>query len=415
MTAAAQPELLALLREQVPRVLGAVARRCSDFAAAEDAVQDALLQALAAWPAGRPANPGGWLYHVACRRLADHRDSERTRRHREATVAQDPAIGTADVHDDLDDDLLRDDTLPLLFTCCHPALTEPTAVALTLRAVGGLTTAEIAAAFLVPEATMAQRIGRAKQTIADSGIPLALPDPPERPARLRAVLHVLYLIFNEGHVASAGAQLVRVELATEAIRLARLLHRLLPDDGEVAGLLALLLLTDARRGARTGPGGELVPLDEQDRGRWDRAAIAEGSALVTAAFHRGNVGAFQLQAAIAALHDEAPSVAATDWPQILALYDVLRRLADNPAVELNRVVALAMVHGPVAGLARLDELAQEPRLQRSHRPHAIRGHLLAMAGDHAAAAACFRAAASHADNLAERAWLLRKAASSPAD
>lgn len=401
-----------LLRELGPRVLGALARRCRDFGAAEDAVQEALLAAHTNWPRdGRPDNPAGWLYQTASRRLVDHFASERARSGREQAIAGD-AEWTM-VHDDArepDDELQHDETLRLLFTCCHPALSRPSAVALTLRAVAGLDTAAIAAAFLVPEATMAQRISRAKQGIRDSAIAFELPAPGQRQARLAAVLHVIYLVFTEGHVATGGRTLARVELTQEAIRLARALHRTMPDDPEVEGLLALLLLTDARRDARTGSRGELIPLDEQDRTRWNQAMIAEGSALVTGAFQRGHLGAYSLQAAIASLHAEMPSFAATDWPQILALYDVLRRLADNPMVELSRVVALAMVHGPEAGLRRLDELAADVQLQTSHRLAAVRAHLLERHGDVVAARREYLAAAAKADNLAEREHLLARAA-----
>jgi predicted RNA polymerase sigma factor len=303
----------------------------------------------------------------------------------------------------------EDDTLLLLFACCHPALTRPSAIALTLRAVGGLTTAEIASAFLVPEATMAQRISRAKQTIQASGVPLATPGPSERQERLASVLHVLYLIFNEGYVSASGQQLVRVELAREAIRLARALRRLRSEDPEVAGLLALMLLTDARRDARTGPLGELIPLAEQDRSRWDQAAIAEGTQLITATLAKGAVGSYQVQAAIAALHDAAPGIEATDWPQILALYGLLRRMNDNPVVGLNEAVAAAMVHGPEAGLRLVDALAGDPRLAGSHRVDAVRAHLHERAGDRAAARRCYLAAAGRTTSLPERQYLLSKA------
>jgi predicted RNA polymerase sigma factor len=308
------------------------------------------------------------------------------------------------------DDGVEDDTLVLLFTCCHPSLSPPSAIALTLRAVGGLTTAEIASAFLVPEPTMAQRISRAKQTIQSSGVPFEMPGEAERSRRLDAVLHVLYLMFNEGYVSSSGRELVRVELSSEAIRLTRTLHRLQPDHAECAGLLALLLLTDARRLARTGPNGELVPLDEQDRGLWDRSAIAEGTALVSAALAKGAVGSYQLQAAIAALHDEAPSTAATDWAQILSLYGLLQRMSDNPMVALNRAIAAAMVHGPRVGLELVGELANDPRLAGTHRIDAVRAHLLEMAGDRDAALRCFRAAAERTASAAERNYLLTRAA-----
>ena len=404
-----------LLRELAPQVLGAVTRRFHDFAASEDAVQEALIAAAAQWPeAGVPDDPRAWLIRVAARRMVDHVRAAAARRRREELVvslvppeeqlALAPDEGGAGVGS------ARDDSLALLFMCCHPALSTPSAIALTLRAVGGLTTAEIARAFLVPEATMAQRISRAKQSIRDSGVPFELPAPDEAERRLGAVLHVLYLIFSEGYAASGGAELQRTDLAGEALRLLRLLHRLLPDDAEVSGLLALMLLTDARRDARTGPAGELIPLDEQDRARWDRAAIAEGVALISATLPRGRVGPYQLQAAIAAVHDEAPSAAETDWPQILALYGVLQGLADNPMVALNHAVALAMVHGPAAGLARLDALAADPRLAGHHRLDAVRAHLLERAGDRAAAAASYQRAAGRTASEPERDYLLMRAA-----
>lgn len=394
-----------LLRELAPRVLGALARRHRDFAAAEDAVQEALLAASVQWPArGVPANPGGWLHEVAWRSLVDAQRSDRARERREAIVAAaTPELAPAGEE-------ARDDTLALLFLCCHPALTDASAIALTLRAVGGLTTAEIARAFLVPEPSLAQRISRAKRTIAEAGARFELPAPGERERRLAAVLHVVYLIFNEGYVGSAGARLVRVELASEAIRIARLLREAAPGHPEVEGLLALLLLTDARRRARTGPQGELIPLDEQDRSLWDRAAIEEGSALVASAFARGAVGSYQLQAAIAALHAEAPSTDATDWRQILALYDVLLRLGDQPMAALNRAVAFAMVHGPEAGLAALDALAGDPRVANHHRLAAVRAHLLERAARPAEARAAYLAAAERTLNLPERHYLLAKAA-----
>jgi RNA polymerase sigma factor (sigma-70 family) len=406
------PDVERMVRELVPRVLGALVRRCRDFTAAEDAMQEALLSAVAEWPArGIPQNPGGWLFNAASRSLADLQRSEHARRRRETVVAA-AATRVAPQPAGVDElDLgSEDDTLLLLFSCCHPALTPASAIALTLRAVGGLTTAEIASAFLVPEATMAQRISRAKRTIQDSGVPFALPDAAEARHRLAAVLHVLYLIFNEGYVGSSGQVLVRVELATEAIRLARALRRARPDEPEVAGLLALMLLTDARRHARTGPLGELIPLPEQDRARWDRAAIAEGTALVTEALARGAAGTYQIQAAIAALHDEAPSTDETDWPQILALYGLLRRMSDNPMVAINEAVAAAMVHGPEAGLRLVEAIATDARISGHHRLDAVRGHLYERAGDHAAAERHFRAAAAGTKSLPERNYLLEKAA-----
>jgi RNA polymerase sigma factor (sigma-70 family) len=396
-----------LLRELAPQVLGIVHRRYRDFAAAEDAVQQALLAAAQQWPtAGVPEHPRAWLIQVATRRMVDHVRNEVARREREQIVVslvppEDQLVAAYEEHDD---------TLELLFTCCHPALSPSSAIALTLRAVGGLTTLEIAKAFLVPEATMAQRISRAKATIKSSGAPLESPNADEVEARLGSVMHVLYLIFNEGYVASSGTELVRTDLAFEAIRLTRMLVRLAPDDPEVAGVLALMLLTDARRTARTGPAGELVPLDEQDRTRWDRAQIAEGVALVTAAFARGAVGRYQIQAAIAAVHDEAESSAATDWPQVLALYSVLLGFEDNPMVALNHAIAVAMVNGPAAGLSRLAELERDPRLVEHHRFLAVRAHLLDRAGDRAGAVAHYRRAAERTTSIAERDYLLARAA-----
>lgn len=405
-----------LLRELAPQVLGAMVRRYRDFAACEDAVQEALVAAALQWPTeGVPDNPRGWLVAVAVRRLTDAVRAESARRHREALVvslvppdeqialAADDARAAAGSGE-------RDDTLEVLFMCCHPALSTASAIALTLRAVGGLTTAEIARAFLVPEATMAQRISRAKQSIEAAGRQFELPSGDELTARLGAVNHVLYLIFSEGYSASTGAALIRTDLSSEAIRLTHLLRRLVPDHAEVAGLLALMLLTDARRAARTGPGDEVIPLDEQDRTRWDRAAIAEGVALLEATLPLGRVGPYQVQAAIAALHDEAPSAAATDWRQIRSLYQVLRGLSDNPMVALNQAVATAMVDGPAAGLAELDAVAGDARLAGHHRLEAVRGHLLERAGDRAGAAACLRRAALRTGSTAERDYLMLRAA-----
>jgi len=398
-----------LLRDLAPRVLSAVVRRYRDFAAGEDAVQEALLAAARQWPrTGVPANPGGWLAQVASRRMTDQIRREIARRRREA-VATEGEVQVVSPSDDLDALAGRDDTLNLLFMCCHPALTSSSAIALTLRAVGGLTTAEIASAFLVPEATMAQRISRAKQSIRASGAPFEAPDAQERGQRLGAVLHVLYLIFNEGYAASAGSALQRADLAIEAIRLARAVQALLPDDGEVAGLLALMLLTDARRPARTGADGELIPLAEQDRGLWDTAAIAEGVALVEASLARGAVGPYQLQAAIAAVHDEAARAEDTDWPQILALYALLERMADNPMVRLNHAVALAMAQGPRVGLSRLVEIESDRRLAGHHRLAAVRAHLLEMAGDRDEAVAAYRTAATLTASEPEQRYLLGKA------
>jgi RNA polymerase sigma factor (sigma-70 family) len=390
-----------LLRELAPQVLGVLVRRFGDFDSAEDAVQEALIAAARHWPAdGMPANPRGWLIQAAVRKMTDQLRSEQARRRREdsAAKAEPPAVGVTG----------RDDTLILLFMCCHPALTPASAIALTLRAVGGLTTAEIANAFLVPESTMAQRISRAKQRIKASGVPFSLPEGQERAERLRSVLHVLYLIFNEGYASSIGADLHRTELSGEAIRLARMMHATLPDDGEVTGLLALMLLTDARRPARTGAGGELIPLAEQDRSRWDRELIAEGTALVTSAVAGGVVGEYQVQAMIAAVHDEAASVGDTDWPQILALYGLLERMTGNPMVALNRAIAAAMVHGPAVGLKLLEPLDRP--LAGHYRLDAVRAHLFEMAGDTAAAMAHYRAAAARTTSIPEQRYLTTQAA-----
>jgi RNA polymerase sigma factor (sigma-70 family) len=385
-----------LLRDLAPQVLGALLRRHDDFAAAEDAVQDALIAAAEQWPRdGVPDYPRGWLIQVAHRRMLDHLRSEQARRRREEEHSHQSPPEVPD----------EDDTLVLLFMCCHPALKPADAIALTLRAVGGLTTAEIAHAFLIPEKTMAQRISRAKLKIKESGIPFRLPADAER----GPVLHVLYLIFNEGYT-STGPDLQRRDLAAEAIRLTRALHALLPDDSEVAGLLALMLLTDARRDARTGENGELIPLAEQDRGRWDHAAIDEGVALVTAALPRGPVGPYQVQAAINAVHDEAKTADDTDWPQLLALYGVLRGMSENPMVALNHAVAFAMVHGPAAALDLLTTIAADKRVANHHRLHAVRGHLLEMAGDHPAAAEEYRIAAGRTTSLPEQHYLTLRAA-----
>ena len=396
-----------LLRELTPGVLGALVRRFGQFDACEDALQEALLAAVQAWSAhGRPENPKGWLLTVASRRMIDEVRTDHARRRRE----QEHAAGAERLDEAPGGDRDRDDSLALLFLCCHPALSDASQVALTLRAVGGLSTAQIAAAFLVPEPTMAQRISRAKQAIKSSGASFEMPGPADRIERLGIVLHVLYLIFNEGYTATAGDGLTRTELSGEAIRLARWLHRLLPADSEVAGLLALMLLTDARRDARTGHDGRLIPLDEQDRSRWDRGRIAEGVTLLTAALPAGQPGPYQVQAAIAAVHDEASSVEDTDWPEILGLYDVLDQLAPGPMVSLNRAVAVAMVAGPAAGLAVLDELEADDRLAGHHRLHATRAHLLEMAGDAAAARAAFEQAAGRTASEPEREYLRNRAA-----
>jgi len=405
-------DALLLLRDLAPQVLGVVARRHGDFADAEDAVQEALIAAAQQWPiAGIPTNPRGWLYQVAIRRLTDHIRSERARRSREEKVADDesnlrPFTPPPDAELGVD----QDDALVLLFMCCHPALTPASAIALTLRAVGGLTTQEVAKAFLVPEATMAQRISRAKQGIKSSGVPFAMPSDAERGERLSAVLHILYLLFNEGYASSSGPDLRRTDLSNEAIRLVRATHALLPDDPEVQGLLALMLLTDARRAARTGSHGELIPLDEQDHSLWNDATIREGIALLSAALARQRVGTYQIQAAIAAIHDEAATSADTDWPQILAFYSLLEQMSDNPMVSLNRAIAVAMVHGPTVGLAMLDTLDADPRIAGHYRLDAVRAHLLDMAGDHAAAAVYYRRAAEGTLSIPERDYLNTKGA-----
>jgi RNA polymerase sigma factor (sigma-70 family) len=401
-----------LLRELAPQVLGAVVRRYGNFAAAEDAVQEALLAAAMQWPdEGVPDNPRAWLIQVAARRMTDQLRSEIARRRRESEAhRQEPP--DADFAPAPEDAELaeHDDTLLLLFMCCHPVLTPASAIALTLRAVGGLTTTEIANAYLVPEATMAQRISRAKQKIKDSGVPFAMPTEQESEERLASVLHVLYLVFNEGYASSIGEELQRSDLVTEALRLTRAVHGLLPDDGEVAGLLALMLLTDARRAARTGADGELIPLAKQERSLWDRALIDEGVALISATLSRGSIGAYQLQAAIAAVHDEGLRVEDTDWPQILALYGLLERMSDNPMVTLNRAVAVAMVHGPRAGLELLATLAGDPRLRDHYRLAAVRAHMHEMAGDADAAVADYLAAARRTASVPERDYLSAQAA-----
>ncbi|MFF4778058.1 RNA polymerase sigma factor [Microtetraspora fusca] len=400
-----------LLRELAPRVLGALVRRYGHFDTAEDAAQEALLAAALRWPQdGVPDHPLGWLVAVAARRLTDLLRAEQARRRREDTVAAWALADRwpADAADRPAAD--SDDSLIVLFMCCHPSLSPASQIALTLRAVGGLTTAEIARAFLVPEATMTRRITRAKQRIKESGVPFRLPSGPERAERLGAVLHVLYLIFNEGYAATSGPSLQRVELAEEAIRLARMVHRLLPEDGEVTGLLALMLLTHARRAARTGPDGALIPMAEQDRGRWDADCVAEGVALISEALPRGDAGPYQVQAAIAALHDEAPSAEETDWPQIAALYEVLLRISDNPVVALNHAVAVAMARGARAGLDLLDALAADERIAGNHRLYAVRGHLLESAGEKAAARAAYLEAARRTTSFPRHRYLHGRAA-----
>ena len=402
-----------LLRDLAPQVLAALARRNSAFDAVEDAVQEALLSASQQWPDdGIPDNPRGWLITVAQRRLTDQLRADVARQRRESAAAallppeawHIPAPDVEDVEPE------ADDSLTLLFLCCHPSLSPASQLALTLRAVGGLTTAQIAAAFLVPEATMAQRISRAKATIASAGGRFEMPPAAEVPDRLRVVLHVLYLMFNEGYTASSGADLQRPGLAAEAIRITRDVHRRLPEDTEVAGLLALMLLTDARRPARTDAEGDLIPLAEQDRTRWDQAAIREGVDIITAALSRGRIGPYQLQAAIAAVHDEAPAAADTDWREILELYRLLEKLSPNPMITLNHAVAAAMVDGPATGLAMLRSLDDDDRIATHHRLQAVRAHLLEMAGDTDAARAAYRLAAQRTTSLPERRYLEARAA-----
>jgi RNA polymerase sigma factor (sigma-70 family) len=400
-----------LLRALAPQVLGALVRRYGHFDAAEDAVQEALLAASVQWPEqGRPDNPAAWLTTVATRRLIDQLRGDDARRRREETEVISTArlLGTGIQPDD--DASSFDDELALLFLCCHPSLSPPSQLALTLRAVGGLSTAEIARAFLVPEATMAQRISRAKQSIKAAGATFRLPPDDERAERLRVVLQVLYLVFNEGYTTSSGEDLQRADLTAEATRLGRMLHAGLPDDGEVAGLLALMLLTDARRDERTSADGGLVPLDEQDRTRWDHGLIAEGVALLTAVLGRAPLGPYQLQAAIAAVHEEAPSAAETDWEEILALYELLDRIAPNPMATLNRVVAVAEVHGPDAGLALLESLESDDRIAGHHRTYAVRAHLLERTGHLTAARADYLEAARRTTSRPEQRHLEARAA-----
>ena len=393
-----------LLRELAPQVLGSLVRRHGQFDACEDAVQEALLAATQQWPErGLPDEPRSWLATVASRRLVDNWRSESARQRREEAAAAREPPSPAQASD-------RDDTLALLFLCCHPSLSVPSQLALTLRAVGGLTTAEIAHAFLVPEPTLAQRISRAKQSIKAAGLTFTLPPDSERADRLRVVLHVLYLVLNEGYTASSGPALQRGDLSTEAVRLARLLHQLVPQEAEAAGLLALLLLTDARRAARTHADGSLVPLADQRRELWNKPQIDEGTALITRILGTANVGPYQLQAAIAAVHDEAPSNEQTDWPQVLALYQVLARVSPGPIVTLNRAVALAMVDGPRAGLALLGTLDGDDRMAHTHRLDAVRAHLLELAGDPAAARASYLQAARRTASLPEQRYLALRAA-----
>ena len=401
-----------LLRDLAPAVLGVLLRRYRNFGACEDAVQESLIAAVKQWPEqGLPEHPKSWLITVATRRLTDQVRADAARRLREQLVVSlvpaDEQIAFAADAAGVNE---RDETLDLYFMCCHPALSPASQIALTLRAVGGLTTAEIAHAFLVPEATMAQRLTRAKSTIKSAGASFPELTAADRAVRLPAVLKVLYLVFNEGYTTSGGDSLYRIDLSTEAIRVTRLLAQLLPDEPEVGGLLALMLLTDARRAARSGPHGELIPLDEQDRSIWDQARIAEGKRVLQQSLQRGATGPYQVQAAIAALHDEAPSTGETDWAQIRALYEVLLRFQDNPMARLSHVIALAMIEGPTAGLSALDELATDERFAANYRLDATRAHLLERAGDKTKAIRFYRQAAQRTTSTPERNYLLLHAA-----
>ncbi len=393
-----------VLEECAPAVLATLVRRYGEPAACEDAVQEAMVAASTQWPtSGVPSNPTGWLTTVATRRWIELWRNESARRRREEAATALASLQTPSVSS-------IDDSLTLLLLCCHPSLTRSSQVALTLRTLGGLTTAEVARAFLVPEATIAQRISRAKRRIRDGGAEFRMPSEAELPARIRSIMEVLYLIFNEGYIASAGPTLNRVELTAEAIRLARQLYQWRPDDSEVAGLLALMLLTDARRTARTGTDGRLIPLAEQDRSLWDAAAIAEGTELVTKALAAGPVGPYQLQAAIAAVHDDARRAEDTDWHEILGLYDLLDTVAPGPMVTLNRIVAVAMVEGAEAGLAHLARVESDPTLVGHHRLHVVRAHLLELVGDESAARTAYEVAACHTLNVAEQRYLRARAA-----
>jgi RNA polymerase sigma factor (sigma-70 family) len=413
----AAPGVEDLLRQLAPQVLAMLTRRYGHFDLAEDATQETLLAASSQWSEeGIPENPAAWMTRVSARRMTDLLRSEQARRRREEREAAralptDLLAPAADVSAASD----FDDTLVLLYLCCHPAVSAPAQVALTLRAVGGLTTVEISRALLLPEATVAQRISRAKRRILESGARFTMPRPDQRQHRTDVVLQVIYLIFTEGHTATTGGSLVRADLCVEAIRLCRLLRRSLPETPEVSGLLAEMLLTDARRPSRIGAAGELIPLADQDRSQWDRASIGEGITLLTDALRRRQPGPFQLQAAISAVHAEAPTYAETDWRQIVALYQVLDRLADNPIVTLNRAVAVAQLDGPAAGLAILETVANDPRLTAQHRLSAVRAHLLEQLGDRSAAVTEFRKAAGRTTNLAEQRYLLTRAATLTTD
>jgi RNA polymerase sigma factor (sigma-70 family) len=400
-----------LLRRLTPQVLGALVRRYGHFDLAEDATQEALLAASVQWPReGLPDNPKGWLVAVATRRLTDLLRADQARRRREDAVAQRVLAETGSPLVSEGNPTEWDDTLVLFFMCCHPSLSAPSQIGLTLRVLGGLNTSEIARALLASEDTVTRRITRAKQTIKDSGVSFTLPSPDRLANRLSSVLRVLYLIFNEGYSATSGTELVRLDLAEEAIRLSRMLHLALPDDNEVTGLLALMVLVHARHSARSASDGSLIPMAEQDRSLWDRMAIDEGIALISAALPRGPTGPYQLQAAIAAIHDEAESTDATDWAQIVALYTLLLRMEENPIVALNHAVAVAMANGPLAGLELLDRLEADSRINADRRFHAVRAHLLEKNGDGDLALDAYQEASRRATNLQQQRYLNRQIA-----